>query len=63
MNYIYEQIKGLFEQAGVMNFEKLPADVTERRKFAIMFRELNDYIDAAKVQGFTWDKLEYSFKG
>ena len=62
MNYIYEQIKGLFEQAGVMNFEKLPADVTERRKFAIMFRELNDYIDAAKVQGFTWDKLEYNFK-
>lgn len=62
MNYIYEQIKGLFEQAGVMNFEKLPEDVTERRKFAILFRELNDYIDAAKVQGFTWDKFEYSFK-
>lgn len=62
MNYIYEQIKGLFEQAGVMNFEKLPEDVTERRKFAILFRELNDYIDAAKVQGFTWDKYEYSFK-
>lgn len=62
MNYIYEQIKGLFEQAGVMNFEKLPEDVAERRKFAILFRELNDYIDAAKVQGFTWDKFEYSFK-
>ena len=62
MNYIFGQIKGLFEQAGVMNFEKLPKDDRERRKFAIMFRELNDYIDAAKVQGFIWDKLEYSFK-
>lgn len=63
MNYIFGQIKGLFEQAGVMNFEKLPKDDRERRKFAILFRELNDYLDAAKVQGFTWDKLEYSFKG
>lgn len=62
MNYIFGQIKGLFEQAGVMNFEKLPKDDRECRKFAIMFRELNDYIDAAKVQGFIWDKLEYSFK-
>ena len=63
MNYIFGQIKGLFEQAGVMNFEKLPKDDRERRKFAILFRELNDYIDAAKVQGFIWDKPKYSFKG
>lgn len=62
MNYIFGQIKGLFEQAGVINFEKLPKDDRECRKFAIMFRELNDYIDAAKVQGFIWDKTEYSFK-
>lgn len=62
MNYIFGQIKGLFEQAGVMNFEKLPKDDRECRKFAILFRELNDYIDAAKVQGFVWDKLEYSLK-
>lgn len=62
MNDIFGKIKGLYEQAGVVNFEKLPKDDRERRKFAIMFRELNDYLDAARLQGFTWDKLEYSFK-
>lgn len=62
INFLYEQIKNVFEQAGVMNFEKLPADVSERKKFAQLFSRFNNYLAAAKVQGFSWRKLEYVFK-
>ncbi len=61
MNCLYMQIRDVFEQAGVQNFEKLPAEVSERKKFAILFRQFNEYLEAAKVQGFTWKKLEYQF--
>lgn len=60
MNFLFEQIKDVFEQAGVENFEKTPPETSERNKFAELFRQFNDYLEAAKVQGFTWKKLEYS---
>ena len=60
MNFLFEQIKDVFEQAGVENFEKTPPETSERKKFAELFRQFNDYLEAAKVQGFTWKKLEYS---
>ena len=60
MNFLFEQIKDVFEQAGVENFEKTPSETSERKKFAELFRQFNDYLEAAKVQGFTWKKLEYS---
>lgn len=59
MNFLYEQIKDVFEQAGVVNFEKLPPEMSERKKFAELFKQFNDYLEAAKVQGFSWKKLEY----
>ena len=62
MNAVFTQIKNLFEQAGVFDFEKLPEDVSERRKFARLFKDFNFYLEAAKVQGFVWDKQEYSLK-
>lgn len=61
MNFLYEQIKDVFEQAGVVNFEKLPPEMSERKKFAELFKQFNDYLEAAKVQGFSWKKLEYCF--
>ncbi len=61
MNYLFEQIKDVFEQAGVMHFEKLPAEVSERSKFASLFNQFNGYLEAAKVQGFNWKKSVYSF--
>ena len=60
MNFLFEQIKDVFEQAGVENFEKTPPETSERKKFAELFHQFNDYLEAAKVQGFTWKKLEYS---
>lgn len=62
MDAVFMQIKNLFEQAGIFDFEKLPGDIQERKLFARLFRDFNDYLEAAKVQGFTWEKLEYSFE-
>lgn len=61
MNAVYQQIKSLFEHAGIFNFEKLPAEVSERKKFANLFKEFNAYLEAAKVQGFVWNILTYPF--
>ena len=62
MNLLYEQIRDVFEQTGIRNFEKLPSEIAERKKFADLFRQFNDYLEAAKVQGFNWKQIEYSFK-
>ena len=60
MNFLFEQIKDVFEQAGIINFEKIPPETAERKKFADLFRQFNDYLEAAKVQGFTWKQLDYT---
>lgn len=59
MNKLFESIKDLFISAGIKNFEKLPSDVEVCRKFAKDFREFNEYLEAAKIQGFAWDKKAY----
>ena len=58
---ITKDIDYLFERAGVDNFEKLPKDSSEKGQFAKLFNEFNGYLEAAKVQGFTWDKESYDF--
>lgn len=62
MNALYDDIGSIFRSAGIENFEKLPVDHTERGQFAKLFKQLNSYLEAAKIQGFTWDKLSYEFK-
>lgn len=62
MNARYLEIKTLFEAAGISNFEKLPPENADRQMFARLFVEFNRYMDSAKIQGFMWNKLEYSFK-
>ena len=61
MNSVFDDIFELFSRAGIPNFEKLPADVTERGKFAKLFKDFNDYLEAAKIQGFKWNQPEYIF--
>ena len=62
MNALYDDIGSIFRSAGIENFEKLPVDHTERGQFAKLFKQLNSYLEATKIQGFTWDKLSYEFK-
>lgn len=59
MNQVFEEIKTLFNSSGIKNFEKLPEDITEKGKFADLFKNFNIFLSAAKVQGFYWDKLTY----
>ena len=61
MNSIFDEIVYLFNRAKVENFEKLPTDVSECAKFAKLFKELNEYLDAARIQGFNWKKSTYHF--
>ena len=63
MNIIYQEIVELFESAGVSNFEKLPETDAEKARFAKLFKQFNDFFEAAKIQGFDWDKKTYSFIG
>ncbi len=62
MNAIYTDIRDLFVSAGIENFEKLPDENTERARFAKLFKTFNDYLEAAKIQGFEWSQLDYEFK-
>lgn len=57
-----QEILMVFEAAGVGDLSKLPASQEARRKFAKEFVELNKFLEAAKVQGFTWDQDTYEFE-
>ncbi|MEN6624271.1 MAG: type I restriction endonuclease subunit R, partial [Smithella sp.] len=61
LNAIFDDISELFTRSGILNFEKLPDDRSERGKFASLFKSFNDYLEAAKIQGFTWNQSTYEF--
>ena len=61
MNFHFKRIKDVFEQAGVPDFAKLPEQTAERAEFARLFKLLNESLEAAKLQGFNWQQLEYKF--
>lgn len=61
MNASYEEIARLFERAGVADFHKLPDELSVRGEFARHFKTLNNYLAAAKIQGFNWNQSEYEF--
>jgi type I restriction enzyme R subunit len=62
MNVAFVDIKGVFENAGIENFKKSPDDLMACGKFAKLFKKLNEHLEAAKIQGFRWDNLEYDFE-
>ncbi|MDD4728384.1 MAG: HsdR family type I site-specific deoxyribonuclease [Dysgonamonadaceae bacterium] len=61
MNEIFDEIKSVFQSSGIDNFDKLPEDSESKKKFAALFSQFNKYLEAAKIQGFRWSKLTYSF--
>lgn len=63
MNDLFDEIEALFRSEGIENFEKLPDGNAERGRFSKLFKQLNNYLEAAKIQGFTWDKLSYKETG
>jgi len=59
MNAIQDEITELFTRAGEANFEKLPDDLSERGRFTKLFKEFNNHLEAAKIQGFKWNQQTY----
>ena len=61
INMCFDDIKSVFEGYGVQNFERLPDSDAACARFAKLFKQLSDFIEAAKVQGFVWEKPAYEF--
>lgn len=61
MNAIFDEIKEMFESAGIENFERIYDEINWKKKFAKEFARFNKHLDAAKIQGFIWEKSTYEF--
>jgi type I restriction enzyme R subunit len=61
LNSFFTDIEQLFKSAGIENFEKLPEDKEVCGQFAKFFKQFNEHLEAAKIQGFTWKTLIYHF--
>ena len=61
MNQTYAEIKTVFTDAGIGDFERLPSDMAACGQFAMLFKRFNDYLNAAKIQGFRWKEAVYPF--
>jgi type I restriction enzyme R subunit len=62
LNSHFLEIEYMFNRADIQNFASLPTDRAVRQKFAREWRALNAYLEAAKLQGFTWDYKRYYFE-
>ena len=60
MNETFKEILSVFKQAGLEDLTKLPEEVPAKAKFAKLFREFSTYLQAARLQGFAWEKTTYS---
>ena len=56
MNRIADSIVQIFKDNKIENFDSLPKSKEDKQKFAKLFNEYNKYLDAAKIQGFEFDK-------
>ena len=54
-----EEIRAIFAANDSADLNKLPDSPEACQKFAKCFVELNRFLEAAKVQGFTWEQGEY----
>ena len=62
MNISFKDMEAVFKQANISDMQKLPDDTESKAKFAKLFREFSTYLQAAKIQGVSWDIKEYSIK-
>jgi len=61
MNASFAEISAIFSAAGITDFIKLPDDLTARAAFAKQFNQFSAILQAAKIQGFSWEKSVYEF--
>lgn len=58
LNVIYNEIESLFKVNDKIDFTKLPDDPSTKAKFSKLFKQLNEALEAAKIQGFNWNDVE-----
>lgn len=63
MNQMFAETSSLFANEGIENFAKLPQENVQKARFAQLFRRYNHYLEAARLQGFRWDKATYMVDG
>lgn len=61
LNACFAEICAIFSAAGIKDFVKLPDDLAARAAFAKEFNQFSAVLEAARIQGFTWDKAVYEF--
>ncbi len=61
LNDCFTEISALFSAAGIADFAKLPDELAAQAAFAKHFNRFSAILEAAKIQGFTWDKSVYAF--
>lgn len=59
LNRTFEEIAEVFDAAGIKDFERLPDEQSEKRKFVKLFNQFDTYLQAAKIQGFVWSQSIY----
>ncbi|MCD8291961.1 MAG: HsdR family type I site-specific deoxyribonuclease, partial [Prevotella sp.] len=62
INKRYLHICDIFKSHGIENFAKLPDAREDRNMFAKDFSQMTHLLEAAKLQGFTWERDEYEFQ-
>ncbi|NIJ87953.1 type I restriction enzyme R subunit [Xanthomonas campestris] len=61
LNDCFTEISAIFSASGITDLAKLPDDLEARAAFAKQFNRFSAILEAAKIQGFTWDKTVYEF--
>ena len=61
INQNFKAIDALFKAEGIEYYANLPQAEASKKKFAKEFCEMTKRIEASKMQGFVWEKLEYEF--
>jgi type I restriction enzyme R subunit len=61
LNDCFVEISAIFSAAGITDFAKLPDDLAARAAFAKQFNRFSAILEAAKIQGFTWERSVYEF--
>ncbi len=62
INQRFLTIRDIFYSHDIKNFEVLPDTREDRNMFAKCFSEMTHLLEAAKLQGFVWEKKVYEFQ-
>lgn len=62
INQRFLHIRDIFHSHEIANFERLPDTREDKNMFARDFSQMTHLLEAAKLQGFLWEKNEYEFQ-